>query len=219
MPEVDFQQGHLEEITRTRLLESGIWHNIFRNFEGRKATSCRSAITIRDRLGTGGNGGVPLWVEMKSEIGVLSNRSGDKKLFYAAHTRANSNFDRRRMCEVINLDPDEFAHVNNTKKDEEFFGLVNPLNVDFILREYYDVPERDVFQIFDSSLLIEEGFPVTVTTNLGNHEYGMEIKAQDLIRCIERIFPHSSIGEFSVPEDIWLGRNLKHIDKGREDWQ
>lgn len=206
----------LESKTRERLVSSGHWFNIFRNYQGRTAASCRSAIIIRDRLGTGEHGGVPLWVEMKSEIGAFKALRAGEKVYYAAHTRANTNFNRHRICISLGLNPTEFTYENDPKRGE-FFGLVNPLNIDVILKEYFDVTE--VAQIFDTSLLIEEGFPTTITTNIGNREYGMEVGARDLIECVGRIFPRTSVAEVSGHEDIWLGRNLKHIDKTREDWR
>lgn len=224
-PTGDGAHAELHAITTERLRASGVWHQVWPNSAGAEARGCRDAATVRNRLGSAEHGGVPLWAELKSEIGFVVRRSSGERLYYAAHTRGNTCVDRERIAAILGV---EFADCDfqiridkdlvdaevaggvepeGTKGDSSVFGLVNPLNIDVLFRlEGHDVDATDIHQLFDDSLRLEAGHPRTVTTNSGRRVEAFEIAPDDLIATVAHLFPRTSVGSFSYPDPVWLGK-------------
>lgn len=211
----------------SRLNEAGRPWRESLNQGGGLALSCMHAVRHRDRLGSGKNGGIPLWAELKSIVGIA--RSGDGRTVpYAAHTRANTRIDERLLISALGLDPEttslQSIHNEDTESDpgssattleerrERWFGLVNPFTVDRVLSELggLDLSLSDVVQLFDVSLSLPAGVPDTLMTNLGDRTRAMELAPADLIGAVRALSCTIHIEEIAVPCPIWLGRSGKY---------
>lgn len=223
-PAANGEYAELHAITTERLRASDVWHQVWPNSAGAEARGCRDAATVRNRLGSAEHGGVPLWAELKSEIGFVVRRSTGERLYYAAHTRGNTCVDRERIAAIlgvefsdcdfqIRIDKDAVdaeratdSERDGAKGDSSVFGLVNPLNIDVLFRiEGHEVTATDIYQLFDESLRLEAGHPRTVTTNSGRRVEAFEIAAEDLIAAVTKLFPRTKVGRFSYPDPVWLG--------------
>lgn len=195
------------------------WHE--RHNEGdQRAFSCMQAARVRDRLGSGDNGGIPLWAELKSIVGIAVSRDGKSVVPYAAHTRANTRIDPERLIRALDLDPEVTSLRSFIDEDAEFedhplagivketrerwFGLINPFSVDRALSDFedLDLSLEDVVQVFDVSLSLPGGLPDTVMTNLGDRTRAMELTPADLIGAV----PVAHVQEIATPCPIWLGQ-------------
>src|SRR5207248_2222913 len=133
-------------------------------------------------LGSGGNGGIPLWAELKTLVGLVTDEAGEMLAGFAAHTRANTRFDDVSIVKALGFDPDvanlrSFVHGEDDGApgvDDElrsrWFGRVNPFNVDAVLADMIgtEVVITDVRQVVDTSLELPGGTPDTVMTNVGD---------------------------------------------------
>ncbi len=182
----------------------------------------------RDRLGSGDNGGIPLWAELKSIVGIARSKAGEAPLPYAAHTRANTRIDERSLISALGLDPDQTVLQSILDADaelddgrptavpremrERWFGLVNPFTADLVLAELggLDLSLTDVVQVFDASLSLPGGVPDTVMTNLGDRRRAMELAPADLIGAVRGLSGVTRVGDIAVPCPIWLGKSGKH---------
>jgi aspartate racemase len=211
-----------------RMNETGVpWHASV-NKGRERAMSCMQAVRHRDRLGSGDNGGIPLWAELKSIVGIARGKAGSAPIPYAAHTRANTRIDERSVISALGLDPDETELQSIFDEDDgiedggltsvpqemraRWFGLVNPFTADLVLSELggVDFALPDVVQLFDVSLSLPGGVPDTVMTNLGERTRAMELAPGDLIRAVRELSCPTHIGEIAVPCPIWLGQSGKY---------
>lgn len=227
--------GYIEmgysKVTVERLIASGVWWNDVLNFGERSVRSCRDAVTFRDRLGSGEHGGVPLWVELKSQIGIVRDESGRAIAYFAAHTRANRRFLESAIIECLSIterisidymirDEDEDEDDVGTLKSQsesECFGLVNPFNIDCVLADFgVNVRTEDVFQLFDNSLMCFGGHPNTIMTNIGVRTRSFEIGSKDMIDSVTMLFPRTIMAPISSIDPIWLGLEGRHQ---KDEWK
>lgn len=205
-----------------RINTCGFWWqpsvNCDENGKPRKVSSCREAAQFRNRLGAGGNGGIPLWAELKTRVGQAVDTQAGTSTLFAAHSRANTAFDHSLIIKALGLDPST-ARIQ-TELDSEapsarwsilsgskYFGRFNPFNPDRILSESLgiDVKIESVCQIFDNSVQMNGGCPNTVMTNLGHREFGFEIHPNDLISSVQKFSQKVIVANIARPCPIWLG--------------
>jgi aspartate/glutamate racemase len=211
----------------SRLNEAGRpWHESH-NEGGGRALSCMQAVRLRNRLGSGNNGGIPLWAELKSIVGIARSSDG-RTIPYAAHTRANTRIDEQLLIPALGLDPEKTSLQSILDEDaehdesgsttirkelrERWFGLVNPFTADRVLSEFgdLDLSLADVVQLFDASLLLPAGVPDTMMTNLGDRTRAMEISPTDLIEAVRAHSCEAHLGEIAVSCPIWLGQGGRY---------
>ncbi len=217
------------KICGDRIDNSGVWWQASRNHNNTEVKSCKHAIKYRVRLGSGAYGGIPLWAELKTFLGVAVESSTGKKVLFAAHTRANTEFRVPLIMNVLGLDaekatiqkifdedvPQEETELEANKAENkefklsasEYFGKINPFNIDLILSEGLGVHVgmENIFQVFDESLKLPGGFPDTVMSNLGDRRLAFEIHPDDLIAIIKKLSPNSTIAKIAAPCPVWLG--------------
>ncbi|MGO9761032.1 MAG: hypothetical protein ACLP1Q_07220 [Solirubrobacteraceae bacterium] len=173
-------------------------------------------------MGSGDNGGIPLWAEVKSVVGVAV--TDGQTVPYAAHMRANTRLSESRLIRALGMDPactalksflDEDAEYDEhplavivTQTRERWFGLVNPFTADRTLADFEDRPISlgDVVQVFDVSLGLPGGQPDTVMTNLGDRTRAMEMAPRDLIGAVRALSGGATIHDIASPCPIWLGQ-------------
>ncbi|MHB1002117.1 MAG: hypothetical protein ACYC27_22990 [Armatimonadota bacterium] len=219
-----------------RLDGGGIWWRPSRNHMSTEAWSCMHAVKFRERLGSGGNGGIPLWAELKSLVGIAIDPTTRSEVAFAAHTRANTQFNERCLLNSLGMqattarikkifeqsttksasdaDRSEPLHdEGSTLSNQEWFGKVNPFNVDSILSQFTgnSVTLREVTQIFDESLIYDGGIPNTVMSNLGARTIAFEVSPNDLIAVVKHLSPSSFVAPISEPCPIWLGIEGSHL--------
>ena len=217
--EIDFFK-----VTKERLSKCDGWWWISNNYKKKEVFSCREAVQYRDRLGSGENGGVPLWSELKSQIYEVSYPNMEFFLYIVCHTRANTQFiDDYEIIKAANLDPISatICRMNDTdseelgeekQSDSPFFGLVNPFNIELILEHFKKKYEQsNIIQIFDCSLLKFAGFPETVITNAGDRSKFMEIHPTELVNTVKKFYSATKVAQISSPDPIWYGEGKKHI--------
>jgi aspartate racemase len=220
----------------SRLNESGRPWRESLNEGGEPAWGCMHAVRQRDRLGSGKNGGIPLWAELKSIVGIARSSDGKTTVPYAAHTRANTSIDERLLISVLGLDPEETSLQSILNEDAEYresplaiairemrerwFGLVNPFTVDWVLSELgeLDLSLPDVVQIFDTSLLLPGGTPDTVMTNLGDRTRAMELSPAELIGAVRDLSCVTHLREVALPCPIWLGQSGRYRKDMYMNW-
>lgn len=212
-----------------RINNSGVWWQVSKNYKNIEVYSCRHAIKYRDRLGSGDNGGIPLWAELKSLVGVAVDSTTNMSIYFAAHTRANTEFSEPLILKALGIEaaksnidkildtdvsPDSNStHVNKSPilepkiSESDYFGKVNPFNIDLILSECMDaeVEIEDIFQIFDESLELHGGFPNTIMSNLGDRRLAFEMHTTDLINVVKKLSPKSIVTKIAYPCPVWLG--------------
>jgi aspartate/glutamate racemase len=221
-------ESELAALCVSRLNEAGRPWRESLNQSGGLALSCMHAIRQRDRLGSGNNGGIPLWAELKSIVGIARSSDGKTAIPYAAHTRANTRIDERSLISALGLDPEEtslqsihgedmesgegMSAATLRERRERWFGLVNPFTADRVLSELggLDLSISDVVQLFDVSLSLPGGVPDTVMTNLGDRKRAMELSPADLIGAVRALSCVTHLEEIAVPCPIWLGQSGKH---------
>lgn len=210
-----------------RLDGSGAHWRLSTNHDGTPVFSCRQAAKFRDRLGSGANGGIPLWDELKTLVGIVTDPRGEYLLAFAAHTRANTVFDDRSLLQALGVDAKDaclrsLIHDDVVYDDDpssraamarkRWFGRVNPFNVDAVLSDLADRTIRidDVVQVWDVSLALDGGTPDTVMTNAGDRTLALEIAPAALIDAVSRLSLRSEIAPIARPCPIWLGRDGRH---------
>lgn len=197
-----------------RLEQTGARWRAAWNHQRTEALSCRHAARFRDRLGSGGNGGIPLWAELYSLLGFAVDDESGVKVPFAAHARANTEFVNGRILEALGmkpgvariqrvLDESEDASV----QDQPCYGRVNPFSVDLVFQRTFQKPIdlRDVVQLFDQSLLLDGGRPDTVMSNLWDRRLAFEIQPDALISAVMALCPRSRVAQITEPSSIWLG--------------
>lgn len=211
--------SNLRAVTLQRLGTSNVWWKKNININDSIAESCRQAVTVRNRLGSNSTEGVPLWSEIKSEIGYVSDDK--RKILYVSHTRANTEIDEKKVKLIFGFDP-ETSSINRLLSGEDdkdrvsspYFGLVNPFNADEIAKALGHPSQKlTVFQVLDNSLFLNAGFPNTLLTNLGSKTESLEIHASDLLAILRDNFRNVEVGDISNPCHIWLGNGIKHGNK------
>lgn len=217
------------KICGDRINNGGFWWQASRNHNDTEVYSCRHAIKYRERLGSGDNGGIPLWAELKSLIGYVIESSTNSRILFSAHTRANTEFIDSLIIDALGLDcktaqisifidtgtiTDSIEAIQGSTASEsirfsenEWFGKVNPFNVDLIFKQCLkvDVEIQDIWQIFDESLELNGGFPNTVMSNLGDRKLAFELHPADLINIIKQLSPKVVVRKIAQPCPIWLG--------------
>ncbi len=182
------------QITIDRLKKCKTWHDITSNYNEKEVFSCRDAVQVRDRLGSGDHGGVPLWTELKSQIYSYINPQTQQHSYVVAHTRANTRFIEKNVLFALSLD-DQYVELkpldseklenHEPQSKSPIFGLVNPFNIDLLLMDIGLLQKsEEITQVFDSSLLLHGGYPNTVMTNAGHRSKAIEVFPNDLINCV-----------------------------------
>ena len=138
------------------------WHILSAN---PKVVSCKDAAANRDRLG---NRGIPIFDELKSELGFFINKE-NKKQKVLVHCRGNQKLDRLKISGVLNS---EYQRITSS---EGIKGLINPFGKQF----------RNLLQIFDISTTKKFHPPYTMMTNAGDFEYALEFEVNSLIDALE----------------------------------
>jgi aspartate/glutamate racemase len=193
------------------------------NYNDTPAHGCRQAARVRDRLGSGGHGGIPLWAELKSVAGVAVPDDGSAFIPFAAHTRANTTIDWPALLRALDLDPARAAVRSFVDDDAEYAdhplaeivretrlrwrGLINPFTVDLALSDYEDVDLTlsEIVQIFDSSVTEFGGLPDTLMTNVGDRLTAMEVAPRDLVCAVRQLSGTVTVTDVAVPCPIWRG--------------
>jgi aspartate/glutamate racemase len=212
-----------------RLDAAGYWWIPSENEGARKVRSCRQAVKYRERVGSGANGGIPLWAELKSLVGQVVDDEGKVLEVFAAHTRANTRFVPEKLLVTLGFEPGT-AHLrplvaDAADREEEpdeplgldtgddgWFGLVNPFNVDIVIASLTGAPVDidQITQIVDDSIALDGGIPNTLMTNLGERSLAVEIHAGDLVEAITALSPRTKVADVAEPDPIWLGRDGTH---------
>jgi len=216
----DIAQG--VKICGERINNTGVWWQASRNYNDTEVFGCRHAIKYRDRLGSGGNGGIPLWAELKSYVGVAIDSSPETRILFAAHSRANTKFRddliikalglkiiSTRIQKIFDADstPDPAENEDTKLSEQNCYGRVNPFNIDLIFKEILneEVGLESIWHIFDESLKLHGGFPNTVMSNLGDRKLAFELHPDDLIDIIKELSPKSIVVKIAEHCPIWLG--------------
>jgi aspartate/glutamate racemase len=218
-----------------RLASCGIWWRAVMNHDATEVYSCRHAVKFRERLGSGGNGGIPLWSELKSLVGIAVDEGAGTKVRFAAHTRANTRFSERLLLDALGLrgenarirmvfhdetDGRDAAEVRSELtaegdvaiSGERWFGKVNPFNVDRVLADFTaeEVRLEDIPQMLDESLELDGGVPNTLMSNLGSRTAAFEVQSADLISAVKKLSPRSFMARVAEPCPVWLGLAGRH---------
>lgn len=141
-----------------------IWHIISSN---PKVISCGDAASKRKRLG---NVGIPIFDELKSELGFFINKNNERQQVLV-HCRGNQKLDRLKVSSILN------SEYQRVKKSEHTKGLINPFGKKF----------RELLQIFDISTTEQFHPPFTMMTNAGNYKCGIEFQVNSLIKKLPNI--------------------------------
>ena len=213
-----------------RLASSGVWWRCVLNHEATEVFSCRHAAKFRERLGSGGNGGIPLWCELKSLVGVVNDDASGAPVAFAAHTRANTRFNEGALLDALGLRA-ESARIRKVFHEEDaeavpelpvglssrmsgatWFGKVNPFNVDYVLSEFVgeEVTLAEVPQLIDRSVELDGGIPNTIMSNLGGRDIAFEVRSADLITAVKLLSPRTRIAQIAEPCPVWLGLEGAH---------
>jgi aspartate/glutamate racemase len=148
-----------------RFLQSKkIWHILSEN---PVVKSCNDAAANRNRLG---NKGIPIFDELKSELGFFINNE-NKKQKVLVHCRGNQKLDRLKISGVLNS---EYQRITNSKGIK---GLINPFGKQF----------RNLLQIFDISTTKIFHPPYTMMTNAGDFKYALEFEVNSLVDSLKNI--------------------------------
>jgi aspartate/glutamate racemase len=140
-----------------------VWHILSEN---PAVISCKEAAANRNRLGYKG---IPIFDELKSELGFFINKE-NKKEMVLVHCRGNQKLDRLKISGVLNS---EYQRITILKKIK---GLVNPFGSQF----------RYLLQIFDISTTKYFHPPYTMMTNAGDLKYAFEIDVNSLIGSLKK---------------------------------
>ena len=225
----------ISELCVARLNAAGSPWRERHNHEGRQAFSCAQAAGVRERLGSGANGGIPLWAELKSIVGIASC-PGEPPIPFAAHTRANTRIEPELLIGALGLDPsrtklrsfvDQDAAYNDhrlariiTDMRKRWFGLVNPFSVDRVLSDFEDIDctLAEVVQVIDASLSLPGGLPETVMTNLGDRVRAMELTPSDLTSAVKAVSDTTIVCEIARSCPIWLGEEGEYRKDAFVKW-
>jgi aspartate/glutamate racemase len=146
-----------------RFLQSKkVWYILSKNT---KVLGCGEAAANRHRLG---NKGIPIFDELKSELGFFINKE-HKKQKVLVHCRGNQKLDRLKISGVLNSEYQRITNVDEKK------GLINPFDKRF----------RNLIQIFDISTTKNFHPPYTMMTNAGDFEYALEFDVNSLIGSLK----------------------------------
>ena len=140
-----------------------------------KVVSCPDAASKRKRLG---NIGIPIFDELKSELGFFINKNKEKELVLV-HCRGNQRVDRLKISKILNAEYRRDNSDSNTK------GLINPFGKKF----------RELLQIFDTSVSMKFHQPHTMMTNAGDFTHAFEFKPTELIKKLEHTIVNDIIRE------------------------
>ena len=144
------------------LKEKNVWHILSKN---QKVVTCKDAAYNRIRLG---NKGIPIFDELKSELGFFINKENQKQEILV-HCRGNQKLDRLKISSILNSEYRRITSVEYTK------GLINPFG-----KKY-----RNLHQIFDISTTRNFYPPYTMMTNAGDYEYAIEFEVNSLINALK----------------------------------
>jgi aspartate/glutamate racemase len=214
-----------------KLASCGVWWRPVLNHEATEVFSCRHAVKFRERLGSGGNGGIPLWSELKSLVGIAVDATSGAKVRFAAHTRANTRFNEHLLLDALGLrsetaqiktvfhdedaeSPDSVAITEDRSRisGEKWFGKVNPFNVHHVLSEFAGehVELEEVPQVVDESLELDGGVPNTIMSNLGSRTTAFELHSADAMAVLKQLSPRSFVARVAEPCPVWLGLEGTH---------
>lgn len=206
--------------------------NLDENGNHREVRSCREAAQFRNRLGAGGNGGIPLWAELKTRAGEAVNVETGDTILFAAHSRANTEFDDTLILKALGLDlakteirTELDAEASSDKQQKlsksKYFGRINPFNADLILRESLgiDVTIGSIRHVFDISVSMHGGYPNTVMSNLGHKAFAFEIHPEHLISSVKKLARRTTVANIAKVCQIWLGLAGKwERNKKKPEW-
>lgn len=146
-----------------------IWHKLSNNSKDKEVFSCPDAASNRIRLCNDDEAGIPIFDELKSELGYFINK--DKRTEKVlVHCRGNQKVDRLKISNILNS---EYRRVDSTKIKK---GLINPFSSEY----------RNLLQIFDISTTQKFHPPFTMMTNAGDFKYGIEFHPHALIQSLKR---------------------------------
>jgi len=142
-----------------------IWYILSEN---PKVISCKDAAANRNRLG---NKGIPIFDELKSELGFFINKE-NKRQKVLVHCRGNQKLDRLKISGILNSEYQRIPSNNDIK------GLINPFGKQF----------RNLLQIFDISTTKNFHPPYTMMTNAGDFKYALEFEVNSLISSLKDVY-------------------------------
>lgn len=171
----------------TDFLDSeNVWYKLSQNSRNKEVFSCPDAAANRMRLCNDDEPGIPIFDELKTELGFFVNKQ-KKQQQVLVHCRGNQKVDRLKISNILNS---EYQRVDNKDVNK---GLINPFGKDF----------RDLLQIFDISTAKEFYPPYTMMTNAGDFRYGIEFYPKKLI----------SILKHTIVDDIIRKDNYNNFKK------
>lgn len=147
-----------------------LWYSITWNYA---AMSCADAANKRSRLG--GEKGIPLCDELKSNIGYYLLNGKRKNILI--HCRGSQMIDDEKIQFLLGS---EYIRLPNEDLLMEFnceYGLVNPF--------FFALNFPDIEQVFDKSVLDDFFPPYTLMTNAGDKNWGIEFKSKELVNLLE----------------------------------
>jgi aspartate/glutamate racemase len=147
------------------LRSKNVWYILSENT---KVISCKDAAANRNRLG---HKGIPIFDELKSELGFFINKE-NKKEKVLIHCRGNQKLDRLKISEILNS---EYQRITGSQGKK---GLINPYGNEF----------RSLRQIFDISTTKCFHPPYTMMTNAGDYRYALEFEVNSLIGSLKNVY-------------------------------
>lgn len=163
------------------------------------AGNCRDARTKRNRLG---HKGIPLYDEIKSKLVSAVDIDGTRKII-GVHCRGHMAIDFDRLSQLCRM-PITDNPLSEQEMIDHFgsvFGTVNPMLIDFCSRV-------DVLNVFDAGMLEPiSRVPGTMMTNAGDHTWGIEIDARQLIAGTT----NKLIGHVAIPNTELKPHELPNV--------
>ena len=169
----EFDQEVPSEVRRieAHFCASDSWYLLGRNED---AYDCEQAALVRNCLGVG----IPLSRELKSFLGVFTDKTGHARRF-VVHHRANTELDLEKVAALLGA-VSGVERLNLLGSNDEFgYGLINPFTIEF--QSLSGIPH---LQLFDNGIFRSDELPDTLMTNAGERTWSVEFRAEDLDRLI-----------------------------------
>ena len=161
-----------------------LWYSITKN--NGNALGCGDAASKRERLG---HIGIPIFDELKSELGYIIDSNTKEKIYVLTHCRGNQKIDDRKRESFLLS-----RHQRLTSEDDinlliehstlKSYIENNEVNIMGVVNPFIFSNDIKIIQIFDKSVLVELYPPFTMMTNASHREYGIEFKPKELIYAL-----------------------------------
>ncbi len=164
-----------------------LWHRVTMNQDGVRATSCKEAAAVRNRIG---KTGIPLWDEMKTWAGSVG--TGDARQYVMLHCRGDRELDFSRIDAAFEGQRPERLSDQELAELDMAYGLVNP---------FQSSDKQHFIHIFDEDLLQPLEPFGTVMTNAGDAAWGVEFKAHELYGVLSGVRPREVRAQTITADD------------------